>query len=167
MTFAEEIQPIIDYFSRNNYTVSEQWPDYVQLESNKAQFVFSKDPRDNAISIFVGPHELHDEIIEKIFKIKLEHDVSFSESLIQFFEGPGKSLLNGDQSVLENIKQVSDELAAAYTSEILLKQKINTLDSLWQTKDYSRFIKLMDQTDQESLPRHYQLRYNIAKKQLH
>ena len=171
MTFEQEIQPIINYLGQNGFTVTEQFPNFVHLESDKTSFVFSKDPREEGSSIYVGrkgslTHILQPEIYERVFKANFNSIDSFPENFIQFLEGNGHSLITGDSKTLKSIEEVSHELALKYTDELLRRQRINQLEQLWEKKDYVGFIKLMDQTDEKILPQFYSLRYNIAKKRI-
>jgi hypothetical protein len=169
MTFEQEIQPVVDYLSQNGFTITEQFTNFVHLESDKTSFVFSKDPREQVISVYDGrkgslTHILRPEIYNRIFNSGFNPNVSLPENFIAFLKGSGHSLITGDSKVLKSIEEVSHELNVKYTDALLRSQRINELERLWQKKDYLPFIKLMEQTNPEILPGFYDLRYNIAKK---
>ena len=171
MTFEQEIQPIIDYLKQNGFTISEQFANFVELESDKSCFVFSKDPREQGSSICVGrkgamTYMLRREIYDRIFNHEFNSNIPFPENFIRFLQDNGHSLVIGDSNILKKIEEVSHELAEKYTNELLLRERINELERLWQKKDFLAFVNLMEQTDEKTLPQSFQLRNKIAKKQV-
>jgi hypothetical protein len=171
MNFEQEIKPIIDYLCENEFAISEQHSDFVQLESDTGCFVLSKDPREQGISIYVGqkgfiPDQLTAEIYKNVFQEDFSNSLPFPDNFIQFLKGNGHSLVKGDQTILNHIERLSSEASKTYTEEILQNQQLNKLEELWQNKEYETFIAIMNRTDTKILPAFYKLRYNIAKKRV-
>lgn len=75
----------------------------------------------------------------------------------------GIALLRGDIDDFERFKTSEDN---HYTFELLLQQALEAASKAWKRKDYKGFVKQIDEIGTERILKSYQLKYNIAKKEI-
>jgi hypothetical protein len=169
MNFEDITSALTQYFQKSKFEVAESFKNFIVYESNHLTVTLGYDFRDNSISTFVekkgGPQiELSEDVLSKCFdcNIKLCNDGHFAENLIAFFNDKGNSLLKGELDILRKFEGHSNQLSKKYTTNLITRQTLNNADKAWTDKNYSEFIKCIDNVERFSLPQSYLKKYHIA-----
>lgn len=176
MNFEESIYPLTEYLIDNKFSVTNKSPHFIKYSSSSATISVAYDNLEYLFYIHVGENsesltELTPMMIKEVFK-----DGSFQfqstlaiDNLISFLKAAGKSIVVGDKKIFKELKAFSERQSKAFTKQIIQLQNIEGADKAWTQKDYTNFIKCIDRTEKDLLPKSYLKKYKIAidKLQLH
>lgn len=162
-------------FQKHKLTVTEQFNNYVKLESDKVVLTITHDIRENANLLYIGKtadtlYLIDGNIIKRFFIPDLEQFFKIPEltvedfvnNLVIFFEGEGRLLLEGNSDVLNTIEKYVLMKSKEYTTELLYKQSLDAANKAWEEGNYKDFIKYLDKMDKQKLPSSYELKYKMA-----
>ena len=153
----------------HNFRLTEKLANYYKFDSDKVTLTIACDNRDGSISVFVGKknailNELDDITILEVFNTHIEkqNKESYVNSLFEFLTVEGLPIIKGDLQKLNELESYSYQRAETYTKNLIIQQNLQKIESAWNEKKYSAFIKLMDMLDKSLLPRSYQIKYKQA-----
>jgi hypothetical protein len=162
-------------FQKYNLHLVEQRSNYLRLQSSSVIIIISQNPLENSNTLWIGRNAANSDQVEidnKTLRLFFKSDLRLSEvtintfidNLVLFFEKEAKPILNGDLVEITRLEEFDLERSHLYTEKLLKKQTLEAADKAWENKNYNEFIKLINQTNKESLPLSYQLKYKIATK---
>lgn len=160
-------------FQRYNIHIVEQRSNYLRLQSPSVIIIIAHNSLENSNTLWIGRSDANSEKIEidnKTLTLFFKSDLqlsgvtveTFINNLVLFFENEAKPILSGDSTEITKLEEFDLKRSHLYTEELIKKQTLGAADKAWKNKNYSEFIKLINQTDKESLPSSYQLKYKIA-----
>jgi len=167
------------FLQKEGFHLSEQFENYLKFESDNSVVVICRDKRENSNLLYIGKTEGNQYLIdgsiikrfcvsnlEKDFKIPERTIEDFADNLFLLFTGKGYELLKKDSKVLYDIAKFVETESEEYTSELLLKQALESASKAWETNDYVSFVDKIDKIGIAKIPQSYQLKYKIAKQKL-
>lgn len=143
----------------------------VKFQSFTTELNIAYNECDSTLLVEIGKlgeflYPLNDEAIRKICNSSLPiEQVSlevFSQNLSKFFQTKGGiKLLKGELNLLVDIVELQSE---NYTSKLIQEQVLEKALVCWKTNDYKGFMEYIDEIGINNVPKSYQLRYQIAKR---
>lgn len=165
----KELNPLI---RRNNLILLEKTNDYLKLATEYLLITIAHNRLENSNLLFLGRHEttphieIGNEVLKSVFRsqLKLENVSTgqFVVNLVLFFENEGMALLKGEEDKMAELERFNFARSQAYTADLILRQSLETAEKFWITKDYNRFVKLIEQIDVSKLPISFKRKYKIA-----
>ncbi|HWK07238.1 MAG TPA: hypothetical protein VNS58_26585 [Puia sp.] len=169
------IDVLMPIFTKYNFHIEDQYENYLELKSDKIVLILSHNKLDkiNSLSISGGEYfsyPIKESILKRVFESKLKIDSVipevFVENLRLFFIAEGRSLLEGNMTVLYKIRELIHKENKEYTAELLYSQSVESANKAWKDADYGDFIKHVDAIGLLNLPVSYQQKYKIAQKKV-
>jgi hypothetical protein len=171
MTFEEVISKLTPFLQEYGFRVTETFKNYIKYESPDVTYALSYDERERSFSTFLGKRNgsmalLSGDVLTNVFHEDLSSykKRSVADNYIYFLLGNGQGLLHGDKIILNRLEEYSNVAAKQYTATLLREQNLREADKAWQEKNYTQFIKLLDQVDKKTLTKSYLKKYEIASK---
>ena len=169
MNFEQSIYPLTEFLIDNNFSVSYKEQHFIRYSTNSTVITVAYANLEYLFYTHVGQDsksllELTPTAIKTVFKddsFQLQSTLTI-DNLISFFNSTGKSIISGDKDTFKKLSEFSDRQSREFTKEIIQQQNIQGADKAWTQKDYLSFIKCIDRTDKESLPKSYLKKYKIA-----
>ncbi|HWB26797.1 MAG TPA: hypothetical protein VG738_15040 [Chitinophagaceae bacterium] len=110
--------------------------------------------------------EIDNEILTQFFQSDLRLSNvpanDFVDNLILFFKKEAIFLSGGDMSKIYELEKFDLERAQTYTTDLLIKQQLPSIDIAWKNKNYKAFVDLVNQVDKRKLPPSYSMKLKIA-----
>jgi hypothetical protein len=174
MIFKELIEKITPIFLEHKFKVTDQSNNYIKFESGTIVFTFAYDIRERSFYTYFGKKESSNLIDlslvmnKEVFNIDpLSYNHSSEiEYLIYFLTEPGLPLLKGDMELLKKAEEYSRQKNQEYNNKLMLQQKIDYLNTTWESKKYNDYIKCFEKVDKDLLPESYEKKYRIALKKI-
>jgi hypothetical protein len=172
MDFSELVLEQLDtIFKKYDLQVIEQRRDYLKLQSEVLTIIIAHNELEHSNVFWLGERgkvdlvEINNKLLELYFKSKLKlSQVSveiFVKNLCAFFRCEGKYLFESTTEVYK-LEEFDLKSSQEHTRNLISAQNLVSADIAWKDNDYSGFIKILDEIDQDVLPSSYKLKYKIA-----
>ena len=169
MNFEDSIYPLTEFLTTNDFLVTKREQHFIQYSTNSAiitvayaslEFVFYTHIGQDSKSLI----ELTPIAVKEVFgddRFQFQSTLTV-DNLISFLKTAGRSVMLGDKKTFEKLNEFAEHRSREYTRKITHKQNIQDADKAWTVKDYTNFIKYIDRTEKDLLPKSYLKKYKIA-----
>jgi hypothetical protein len=173
------IQKLDSLFAEYGLEVTEQSNSFIKYKSQKLVVTLIHNHRENLSNFWIGKDDksqllIDGNIIKKFFTYDLEniyiipektvHD--FAKNAFVFFNGEGKKMLEGDDSLFFNIKKFIDEANSEYTVHLVERHHIEAANNAWRNGNYSEVINHLGKVNESGLTASLRKKLKMARKKV-
>lgn len=169
MNFEHSIYTLTEFLSEYQFTVSKKEQHFVEFISDSVIITIAYANLERSYYIHIGENkgllvELTPDFIQEILQgDQFQYHANWTiENLIIFLKTSGRGILSGDKEIFKKLNDFTERKSKEYTDKIFLLQNIQWADNAWLKKDYEAFIKWIDRTDKNLLPKSYLKKYRTA-----
>lgn len=160
------------------FQIIEQRDNYLKLQNKHIELSITHNPFENLNVFWIGSNnslkdkiEIDDEVLKLFFKtnLRLSHASNeiFINNLKLLFKNEAQQLLLGDTKKINELEKFDLVRSKNYTNHIIQKQILEIASKAWEKNNYKEFIKTIDEIGIENLNKSIELKYKIAKENIH
>lgn len=169
MNFEQSINPLTEFLTDNNFSVTKKEQHFIEYSTVSAIITVAYADLEYLFYTHVGQDskslvELTPVAIKAVFgdnSFHLQSTLTI-DNLISFFKTNGKPIILGQREIFKALNDFSEGQSREYTRQIIHLQNVQGADKAWTQKDYTSFIECIDRTEKNLLPESYLKKYKIA-----